>query len=62
MLAILIMTITPNTCDCEHGFSCMNYVKNELRTAMTETTLNACMAVGLEKRSVKDFPFVQLLK
>ena len=46
-LAILIMTITPNTCDCERGFSCMNYVKNELRTAMTETTLNACMAVGL---------------
>ena len=45
-LAILIMTITPNTCDCERGFSCMNYVKNELRTAMTETTLNTSMTVG----------------
>ena len=60
-LAILIMTITPDTCECERGLSSMNYVKNELRTAMSEKTLNACMAVGLEKRSVNDFPFVELL-
>ena len=60
-LAILLMTITPDTCECERGFSVMNYVKNELRTAMTETTLNACMAVGLEKRSLNQFPFVKLL-
>ena len=60
-LAILIMTITPDTCECECRFCSMNYVKNELRTAMSEKTLNACMAVGLEKRSVNDFPFVELL-
>ena len=28
---------------------------------MSEKTLNAWMAVGLEKRSVNDFPFVELL-
>ena len=25
--AILIMNITSDTCECECGFSCMNYVK-----------------------------------
>lgn len=60
-LAILIMTITPDTCECERGFSTMNFVKNELRTAMTTETLNACMAVGLEERSMDDFPFFCLL-
>ena len=60
-LAILLMTITPDTCECERGFSVMNYVKNKLRTAMTETNLNACMAVGLEKRSLNNFPFHKLL-
>ena len=60
-LAILLLTLTPDTCECERGFSVMNHVKNELRTAMTDTTLNACMAVGLEKRSLNDFPFLKLL-
>ena len=36
----------------------MNY---ELRTAMTNTTLNACMAVGLDQRNVDNFPFNSLL-
>lgn len=39
-LAVVIMTITPNTYEFERGFICMNYVKNELHTAMTNTTLN----------------------
>ena len=60
-LAILILTIAPDTCECERGFSTMNFVKNELRTAMTKTTLNACMAVGLEQRSVDNFPFSLIL-
>ena len=58
---MLVMTITPDTCECERGFSCMNYVKNELRTAMTNTTLNGCMAVGLDQRNVDNFPFNSLL-
>ena len=60
-LALLLMAITSDTCECERGFSVMNHVKNELRTAMTDTTLNACMTVGLEKRPVEDFPFHKLL-
>ena len=36
-LALLLMAITPDTCEGERGFSVMNHVKNELRTAMTRT-------------------------
>ena len=55
------MTITPDTCECECGFSCMNYVKNELHTPMTNSTLNPYMTVGLEQRIVDNFPFENLL-
>jgi hypothetical protein len=60
-LAILIMTLTPDTCECERGVSAMNYVKNDLRTALTDTTLNACMAVALAERTMREFPFVRVL-
>lgn len=60
-LAILVLTIAPDTCKCERGFSTMNFVKNELRTAMTNATLNACMAVGLEQRHINEFPFSSIL-
>ena len=39
----------------------MKCVKNKLCTAMTETTLNACMAVGLEKRSLNNLNVVAKL-
>ena len=29
-LAVLVMTLTPDTVECERGFSCMNYIKNEI--------------------------------
>ena len=39
----------------------MNYVKNEFRTALTDITLNVCMAVALDERNVSEFPFVKVL-
>ena len=30
MLAVLVMTFTPDTVECERGFNCMNYIKNEI--------------------------------
>jgi hypothetical protein len=39
----------------------MNYVKNDLRTALTDTTLNACMAVALDERTMREFPFARVL-
>ena len=50
-LAILVLTLSPNTVKCEGGFSCMNYIKNELRSTLTQTNLNAAIAIGSDKRS-----------
>lgn len=58
-LVTLIMTLTPDTCECERGVSTMNYVKNDVRTALTEKTLNACMAVALDRRTVREFRFLK---
>ena len=38
-LSILILTLSPNTCDCERGFSVLNFVKNEYRCRLTSETL-----------------------
>ena len=54
-LAILIMTLLPDTVECERGFSCMNYIKNELRSTLTQTNLNAAIAIGSENRTVTEF-------
>ena len=56
-LAVLVMTLTPDTVECERGFSCMNYIKNELRSNLTATNLNAAIAIGSETRTVDEFPF-----
>ena len=61
-LAILLKTLTPDMSECERGVSTMNYVKNELRTALTEKTLNACMVVALDRRLVTEFPFIEMFQ
>ena len=55
-LAILVMTLAPDTVECERGFSCMNYIKNELRSNLTQANLNAAIAIGSEIRTVTEFP------
>ena len=56
-LAILVLTLAPDTVECEWGFSGMNYIKNELRSILTQANLNAAVAVATDKRSVSEFPF-----
>ena len=60
-LALLLLTISPTSVICERGFSVMNYVKNEFRSLLTQTNLNACMAIALTDYSVDTFPFLELL-
>lgn len=50
------MTLAPDTVECERGFSCMNYIKNELRSNLTQTNLNAAIVIGSEARRVREFP------
>ena len=40
----------------------MKYIKNEFRASLVNSTLNPCMAVALECRSVAEFPFKDLLE
>ena len=56
-LAVLVMTLTPDTVECKRGFRCMNYIKNELRSNLTATNLNAAIAICSETRTVQEFPF-----
>ena len=55
-LSILIMTLLPDTVECECGFSCMNYIKNELRSTLTQSNLTAAISIGSETRPVSGFP------
>ena len=51
------MSLTPDTVECERGFSCMNYIKNELQSNLTATNLNAAIAIGSDTRTVHEFLF-----
>ena len=61
-LAILVLSLSPDTVECERGFSCMNYIKNELRSTLTQTNLNAAVAIGSDKRTVAEFPIDKVAK
>ena len=56
-LCILLLTIQPDICDLERGFSVMNYIKNQHRTHLTQEHLNAAVSVAMDSRSVSSFPF-----
>ena len=56
-LCILLLTIQPDICDLERGFSVMNYIKNQHRTQLTQEHLNAAVSVAMDSRSVSSFPF-----
>ena len=65
-LALLLLSISPTSVLCERGFStmraCMNYVKNEFRSLLTQENLNACMSLGMTSHSVHTFPFHTFFK
>ena len=57
LLSLLILTLSPDSCECERGFSTLTHVKNDLRSCLSYNNLNSSMAVALEERSVFEFPF-----
>ena len=61
-LALLLLVISPTSVICERGFSVMNYVKSEYRSALTHQNLNAAMSIAMTAYTVDTFPFSQLLK
>ena len=61
-LCILLLTIQPDVCDIERGFSTMNYLKNKYRTRLTQEHLNAAVAISLDGRDETSFLFDKCLK
>ena len=61
-LCILLLTVQPDTCDLERGFSVMNMVKNEYRTRLTQDNLNAAVAIAMEERATSEMCFTRCLK
>ena len=60
-LALLLLSISPNSVICERGFSTMNYIKNEFRSVLTQEHLNACMSIALCDYTIETFPFERCL-
>lgn len=59
-LALLLFCLSPDTVECERGFSSMNFIKNEFRSRLTSQNMNACMALAQDGRSVESFPYSKL--
>ena len=60
-LALLLLTISPDSAACERGFNSMNFIKNEYWSRLNSENLNACMALAQDTRSVHDFPYKPVL-
>jgi hypothetical protein len=56
-LSLLLLCLSPDTVECERGFSSMNFIKNEFRSRLTSQNTNACMALAQDGRSVENFPY-----
>jgi len=55
VLAELLLTLSPSTAKCEHGFSTMYQLKNAARTLMNQDTLTTLMRVQCSDRNMVNF-------
>ena len=55
-LAILLLTLSPDTCSCERGFSHMNGIKTQTRNRLGECRVDACLRIATSKYTVANFP------
>ena len=61
-VCITLLTVQPDVCDLERGFSHMNKIKNQYRACMTQEHLNAAVGISHDERSVFSFPFDKCIK
>ena len=55
ILLDLMLTLSPSTAKCERGFSTMNHLKSNLRTALSQNTLSDLMRMRSSDCTVKDY-------
>lgn len=61
LLAITLMCMSPDTVECERGFSCMNLTKDKCATRLSGDNLQSRLAVFLDPRTLSSFPFEDIV-
>lgn len=60
LLAQTLLCMSPDTVECERGFSRMNMTKNKFSTRLVQSNLDARLTVSMDKRSLSTFPWSAL--
>ena len=57
LLAIILLCMSPDTVECERGFSSMNLTKDRFANRLTQENLHARLTVFLDNRTLHAFPW-----
>ena len=61
LLAQTLLCMSPDTVECECGFSRMNLTKNKFSIRLVQSNLDAQLTVSMDKRSLSTFPGLRLI-
>ncbi|MGH0122111.1 UNVERIFIED_CONTAM: hypothetical protein FKN15_013030 [Acipenser sinensis] len=54
-LSLILLTLSPDTCCCERGFSHMNSIKTSTRNRLVNCRVDACLRIATATTSTEDF-------
>ena len=57
LLAVMLLCMSPDTVECEGGFSTMNLTKDGFANRLTQENLHARLTVFLDNRTLNTFPW-----
>ena len=57
LLAVILLCMSPDTVECERGFSTMNLTKDKFSTRLSQENLQARLSVCLDSRTLDTFPW-----
>ena len=60
LLAMILMCMSPDTVECERGFSSMNLTKDKFSTRLSQDNLQARLLVNMDNRTLDSFPWHSL--
>ena len=57
LLAIILLCMSPDTVECERGFSTVNLTKDRFSTRLNQENLHARLSIVLDCRTLDTFPW-----
>lgn len=57
LLAIILLCMSPDTVECERGFSTVNLTKDSFSTRLNQENLHARLSIILDCRTLDTFPW-----